>query len=207
MAEFSEEPMSDRSDEALDIPYYSDSTSRATLSLTSITEGSPATLIPRNDDNVERIKEWVAWVDGTGDFPLAADEPKNPVYESFLEHASIEHHKIPARLLEPGSCTSFLPIMPRRLPVEAKQRAFALWLQSRRPWDVLRHQSPPECLEGHVLESTWWEYADLYSPLYGTGKIGHSQFVTRVLQRSAISPIHKITVIIALETNINERPT
>ncbi|KAG9669475.1 hypothetical protein KCU95_g6191, partial [Aureobasidium melanogenum] len=203
MAELSEEPMSDHSDESLGIPYYSDSTSGGTLSLTSITEGSPATLVPRNDDNFERIKEWVAWVDGTGDFPPAADEPKNPVYESFLEHATIEHHEIPARLLEPGSRTNFLPIMPRRLPVEAKQRAFARWLQSRGPWDVLRHQSPPACLEGHVLESTWWENADLYFPLYGTGEVGHSQFLKRALQRSAISPIHKITVIIAVETNIN----
>lgn len=43
----------------------------------------------------------------------------------------------------------------------------------------------------------------MYFPLYGTGEVDHSQFVTRALQRSAISPIHKITVIIAVETNIN----
>lgn len=54
MAELSEEPMSDHSDESLGISYYSDSTSGATKSLTSITEESPATLIPRNDDNVCR---------------------------------------------------------------------------------------------------------------------------------------------------------
>ncbi|KAG9584204.1 hypothetical protein KCU77_g2612, partial [Aureobasidium melanogenum] len=141
MAELSEEPMSDHSDESLGILYYSNSTSGATLSLTSVMEGGPATMIPRNKDNVERIKEWIAWVDGTGNFPLAADEPKNP--------------------------------------------------------------SPPACLEGLVLESTWWESADLYFPLCGTGEVDHSQSVTRVLQRSAISPIHKITVIIASETNIN----
>ncbi|KAH0369820.1 hypothetical protein KCU65_g3027, partial [Aureobasidium melanogenum] len=203
MAELSEEPLSDHSDESMGIPYYSDSTSGGTLSLTSITEGSPATLIPRNDDNIERIKEWVAWVDGTGDFPLAADEPKNPVYESFLEHTSIEHSEKPAELLGPDSHTNFLPIKPRRLPVEAKQRAFARWLQSRGPWDVLRHQSPPACLEGHILEKTWWENADLHFPLYGTGEVGHSQFVAKVLQRSATAPLHKITVIIAVETNIH----
>lgn len=85
----------------------------------------------------------------------------------------------------------------------AKKRAFARWLQSRGPWDVLRHQSPPACLEGHVLESTWWENADLYFPFYGTGEVDHSPLLTKVLERSAIAPLHKITVIIAVETNIN----
>lgn len=195
--------MSDHSDDSLGIPYYSDSTSGGTLSLTSIVERNPATLIVRNDDNVERIKEWVAWVDGTGDFPPAADEPMNPVYESFLEHTTVEHQKIPVEVLEFTSHTNFLPIKPRRLPIEAKQRAFARWLQSRGPWDVLRHQSPPACIEGHILESTWWENADLHFPLYMTGEVDHGAFVTKVLKRSAIAPLHKITVIIAVETNIH----